>query len=342
MDRSERFQRINRLLTDRSVVSMEVIREVLEVSRATIKRDLEYMRDRLGAPIEWDNKRRGYCYAEPQPGQGQFSLPGFWLSADEIQAFLLMEDLLVQLQPSLLRQHLAPLRTRLEALLAKGRFNISEVRRRIRILRMASRTVEPKYFQIVCTATLSRRRLEIAYHNYSNDKETRRVVSPQRLIYYKANWYLDAWCHLRRALRSFAVDAIRQAIILTEAAREVAAASVDAHLGAGYGIYSGPARNKAILRFDSEAARWVAREQWHPQQLQKAEPNGSLILEIPYSQDNELIMDVLRYGQRVEVLKPTSLREKVETSLREALDKYRPISTRSASDPGPISSKQSN
>jgi predicted DNA-binding transcriptional regulator YafY len=327
MDRTERIHRIDQLLKDRKVVSIKVFLEEMEVSRSTVKRDLEYMRSRLDAPIDWDNKRRGYCYVEQPPGQLRFSLPGLWLSADEIQAFLLMEDLLVQLQPSLLRQHLAPLRTRLEALLAKGRFSISEVRRRIRILRMASRTVEPKYFQIVCSATLSRRRLEIIYHNYSNDEETQRVVSPQRLIYYKANWYLDAWCHLRRALRSFAVDAIRKSIILTDAAREVATASVDAHLGAGYGIYSGPARNKAILRFDSEAARWVAREQWHPQQLQKVEPNGSLILEIPYSQDNELIMDVLRYGQRVEVLKPTSLRKKVETSLCEALGKYRPIST---------------
>jgi predicted DNA-binding transcriptional regulator YafY len=323
MDRSERFQRIDRLLTDRPAVSMKIIREVLEVSRATIKRDLEYMRDRLGAPIEWDNKRRGYCYAEPQPGQRRFSLPGLWLSGDEIQAFLLMEDLLAQLQPGLLRQHLTPLRTRLGALLASGNVKVTEVRRRIRILRMPSRTVQPKYFQIVCSATLSRRRLEMTYYNYSNDEETQRVVSPQRLIYYKANWYLDAWCHLRKALRSFAIDAIRKATVLTDSAREISDASIDAHLGVGYGIYSGSAQSTAILRFDPEAARWVAREQWHVRQVQKVEPNGSLVLEIPYSQDNELMMDILRYGQRVEVLKPSSLREKVEIALREALGKYK-------------------
>jgi predicted DNA-binding transcriptional regulator YafY len=325
MDRTERFRRIDQLLNDRKVVSMEALLEDMEVSRATIKRDLEYMRSRLHAPIEWDNKRRSYCYAEPQPGQARFSLPGLWLSADEIHAFLLMEDLLSQLQPSLLRQHLAPLRARLETLLADEHVEISEVRRRIRILRMPSRTVEPKHFQIVCTATLSRKRLELTYHNFTTGEETQRTVSPQRLIYYRANWYLVAWCHLRKALRSFAVDAIRSATILKADGREIKDTVIDAHLGVGYGIYAGPPRNIAILRFDPDAARWVAREQWHPHQVQKVELNGDLVLEIPYSQDHELIMDILRYGERVEVLKPDSLRKKVETALRGALDRYQRI-----------------
>ena len=141
MDRSERFHKIDQLLRERQIVSMQFLLGELEVSRATIKRDLEYMRDRLQAPIEWDVKRHGYHYF----GESQFSLPGLWLNAEEIQAFLLMEDLLAQLQPGLIRRHLAPLRTRLETLLATGRVKMSEVRGRIRILRMPARSVEPKH-----------------------------------------------------------------------------------------------------------------------------------------------------------------------------------------------------
>src|SRR6266566_5098281 len=91
MDRSERFHKIDRLLKDRPVVPMQLFLDELEVSHATVKRDIEYMRDRLHAPIEWDVKRRGYHYTE----QSQFSLPGLWLNAAEIQAFLLMEDQLI-------------------------------------------------------------------------------------------------------------------------------------------------------------------------------------------------------------------------------------------------------
>ena len=200
----------------------------------------------------------------------------------------------------------------------------SEVRRRVRILRMPARPVDPKYFQTVCNATLSRKRLQLVYYSRSNDEETRRVVSPQRLVYYRANWYLDAWCHLRKALRSFAVDAIRAAAILSVKAREVGDAALDADLGAGYGIYAGPARSTAVLRFAPEAARWVAREQWHVRQVQRYEADGFLTLEVPYSHDQEIVMDILRYGKSVQVIKPPSLREKVKAMLAEALHNYPP------------------
>jgi predicted DNA-binding transcriptional regulator YafY len=208
-------------------------------------------------------------------------------------------------------------------MLARSGVKKSEVRSRVRILKMPARSVEPRHFQIVCGATLSRKRLQLTYYNHSTGEETQRIVSPQRLIYYKANWYLDAWCHLRKALRSFAIDAIRVATILPVKTRDVSNAVLDVHLGGGYGIYAGKPRNLAILRFSPEAARWVAREQWHSLQVQKLTADGSLILEIPYSQDHELMMDIMRYGDRVEVLKPASLREKIVSALHKGLRKYR-------------------
>src|SRR6266481_4096764 len=185
MDRSERFYRIDQLLNDRSVVQMKVFLDELEVSLATVKRDLEYLRSRFGAPIEWDSKRAGYCYAKPLPGQPRFSLPGLWLSAEEIQAMLLLESLLSQMQPSLLRHGLAPFRSRLENLLAAAQIRGNEPRKRIRILKMPSRSVNPRHFQTVCSATLSRKRLELLYYNHSNGEETKRAVSPQRVVYYR-------------------------------------------------------------------------------------------------------------------------------------------------------------
>jgi predicted DNA-binding transcriptional regulator YafY len=322
MDRSERFYQIDQLLNEGKVATMKVFLEALEVSPATIKRDLEYLRSRFGAPIEWDRVRGAYYYAEPSSGESRFALPGLWLSAEEIQALLLMEDLLAQLQPGLLRQHLSPLRARLEGMFASGRMKVSEIRRRIRILRMPARPVEAKQFQAACSATLSRKRLALVYYSRSNDEETRRVVSPQRLVYYRANWYLDAWCHLRKALRSFAVDAIRAASLLSVNAREVSDAVLDAHLGMGYGIYAGKPQSVAVLRFAPEAARWVAREQWHPRQAQEYDADGFLVLQVPYSNDQELLMDILRYGGNVEVIKPPSLREKVEAALVDAVAKY--------------------
>ena len=106
------------------------------------------------------------------------------------------------------------------------------------------------------------------------------------------------------------MDAIRQAAILNIKARNVPDKTLDAELGSGYGIFAGRKTQTAVLRFTPERARWVTREQWHPKQ-KGYEKDGAYILEIPYSDDTELILDILRYGPDVKVLAPNSLRDKV-------------------------------
>jgi proteasome accessory factor C len=90
----------------------------------------------------------------------------------------------------------------------------------------------------------------------------------------------------------------------------------------GYGIFSGPAENTAVLLFDPEAARWVAEEEWHPEQRASTLPYGGLRLEVPYSNPQEIIMDILRHGPHVEVVQPASLRSAVAEAHREAAEKY--------------------
>jgi hypothetical protein len=119
-------------------------------------------------------------------------------------------------------------------------------------------------------------------------------------------------------MRRFAVDAVRLASVQEEPALEVAAATGQQ----GYGIFSGPAEHTAVLLFDPEAARWVAEEEWHPQQRASALPDGGLRLEVPYSNPQEIIMDILRHGPHVEVVSPASLRSAVAEQHRQAADKY--------------------
>ena len=106
---------------------------------------------------------------------------------------------------------------------------------------------------------------------------TEREVSPQRLVHYRDNWYLDGWCHLRKGLRSFSVDAIREAHILDKRARDVSERTLDAVLGSGYGIFSGRKVTWATLKFSPQSARWVAKEEWHPKQRGRFEPEQPLV-----------------------------------------------------------------
>lgn len=323
MDRTERFYKIQGLLERKGSVRLEEFLSELSISRATFKRDLEYLRDRLHAPIEWDRETRGYRFSRPDPLAPKFQLPGLWFNASEIRALLTMQHLLANLQPGLLEPHVQPLLTRLRQLLDTGDHPAEEVERRIRIIHLGARQLSLPHFEVVADALLARTRLAIVYRARGRNEVTEREVSPQRLVHYRENWYLDAWCHLREDIRSFSVDAIEQATALEKRARNVAERDLDEILASGYGIFSGSRTTWATLRFTSERARWVAAEQWHPQQRGRFETDGSYVLELPYSDPRELIMDVLRYGPDVEVVGPDTLRNAVRTQLAQAMALYK-------------------
>ncbi len=200
MDRTERFYRIDQLLNERRVVPLGVFLEDLGVSRATFKRDLEYLRDRLHAPIVWDREAGGYRF-EQAAEQPAYELPGLWFNPSEIHALLTMQHLLQNLQPGLLDAHVAPLLERIGSLMGEADHAPEEVQRRIRILHRGARGGVPRHFQVVSSALLSRKRLALVHYSRGNDRVTEREVSPQRLVFYRENWYLDAWCHLRSPLR---------------------------------------------------------------------------------------------------------------------------------------------
>jgi predicted DNA-binding transcriptional regulator YafY len=311
VDRTERFYKIDHLLRERGTVTTRTFLEELEVSLATFKRDIEYMKSRHHAPIEWDRDAGGYRLVQPDAAAPVYELPGLWFSPREAQALLTMHHLLETLKPTLLGAQLAPLKSRLEALIGAGDRPAHEVRRRIRVLSLGARRHEPKHFEVIAAAVLNRQRLKLAYWNRARDDVTEREVSPQRLVHYRENWYLDAWCHLRNGLRSFSLDAMRGVEMVAAKAKEVPEKELDAVLASGYGIFSGAKVEWATLRFTPQRARWVALEEWHPKQKARREADGSYVLEVPYASAEELAMDILRHGAEVEVLGPPALRPEI-------------------------------
>lgn len=319
MDRSERFKKIRQTLERSHAVAFEDLRALLEVSRATLNRDLAYLRDRLGTPIVFDRDARGYRIDRARSASGgQIELPGMWFSAPEIHALLTMQHLLANLDPGgLLAQHIEPLVARLNQLLGGGDDTAEEIRRRILIVGLGKRAMKLEHFERVGSALLRRKRMLIAYYSRGRGELAEREISPQRLVHYRENWYLDAWCHKRRGLRNFAVDSIRRAHILEKPAREITPKTVDAALGPGYGIFAGRRLKWATLRFTPERARWVAAEHWHPRQRGRFEDDGHYVLEIPYADHRELQMDILKHGAQVEVLAPAELRDLIAAQVGE-------------------------
>jgi len=321
MDLFDRIYCLHRVLNhSRYSVPHAVLQERLECSRATVNRVIRYMRDCLGAPIEYDRCAEGYHYVSA--GEHPYELPGLWFNASELYALLTVHRLLSEIQPGLLDSHLMPLRERIERMLRSRDASQGDITSRIRILSMASRRVDPEHFPVVADAVLRRKRLNIIYHGRADNKTTERVVSPQRLAHYRDNWYLDAWDHTKQALRSFSVDRLRHVQVLDKLAKEISESKLNEHFASAFGIFAGKPKHTAVLRFTPERSRWVADETWHPEQ--KGRFDGEhYVLEVPYADHRELVMDIMRHGPEVEVIAPEALRAEVKDHLERARLSYK-------------------
>jgi proteasome accessory factor C len=321
VDKFDRIFQLHAILSSRRTpIPLEELMAKLECSKSTVLRTINTLKNHLNAPVVFDADAGGYKYGKPETGEA-FELPGLWFTAHELQALALMQRLIKDAGGGLLEEHFGALAKRLDELTKHQRLNLGEAQQRLRFPAIAARPAGTN-FNTVAQATLKRQKLWLEYHARSTDEVTERTVSPQRIVHYREAWYLDAWDEGKDALRSFSIDRIRRATVLDERALDVPEAELDDHYATAYGIFGGKADKVAVLRFTPERARWVADEQWHPQQEGTWLADGSYELRIPYRQSHELVMDVLRHGDSVVVTAPEELRKQLVERLNRAGARY--------------------
>jgi proteasome accessory factor C len=323
MDRFDRIFKLHTLFANRRTpISMEALKQELQCSRATVARALEEMEDYLGAPVEYDRKRKGYYYNR-RDGAHPYELPGLWFSADELHGLLICQHLLTRIGPGILQEQIRHLQSRIEQLLALHPEAAKPKLANVKFLTVGGRRLsDSRHFQNAAAALFGGKRLRIDYRARSSDELTRRDISPQNILCYRDNWYLDAWCHLREELRIFAVDKIESAEILPEDAITLPESELHTYFASAYGIFSGAAQHTAVLVFSAERARWIADEHWHPEQQTKWLDDGRFELRVPFNDHRELLMDILKYGADVEVKEPAFLVEAVKVQVRKMQETY--------------------
>ncbi len=316
MDRFTRIMALHRSLARRRTpVSVGTLKQEMECSASTVKRAVRELRYTVGAPVIAEPDGTGCHY--DRMDRCHWQLPGLWFTANQLCALATIDRLLETLAPSLLGPLLAPMQIRIDELLGKTGTAGTDLARRLKVLPMAARSISEAVFGPVTTALLARKHLTFRYRN-----DAARRVSPQRLAHYRDNWYLDAWCHNRLALRTFALNRMSDVAPIDQPAEEIPDDQLDAHFATAYGIFAGLANKEAVLRFKGETAERVAEERWHPAQHSRWLPDGRHELRVPYRDHRELVMDVLRHGPDVEVAAPLALREEVHRRHREAATLY--------------------
>lgn len=330
MNRMDRIYKLDALLANGRSRSLDFLLGELEISRATFKRDLRFMKDRFNAPIAWDRETRGYRMAGSSdatlPDGPRYELPGLWFNQKELLALATMQQLLSSIDDSgPIASQLAPIMDRVMRQLGHEKEEAQELAQRVKLISTSTRLNDLAHFEVVGSALVKRRRLKIEYKaRGSSQSMSERVVSPQRLIYYRSNWYLGAWCHQSDGIRTFSLDSILSSMVLKTAAKRLSRRALDNYFSSGYGIFGGGERQWASLLFNRNAARYVEGEVWHAEQRSREYDDGSYLLEVPYAHSNELIMDVLRHGADVQVLAPTALRDEIRKRVEALAELYNP------------------
>lgn len=318
MDKITRIYKLHEILKiTRYPLTSKQIAESLQCSSRSINRHINEYIDEFGAPIE-KTKEHKYQYTDKT-----FELPGIWLNATELIALATMQSILKDVETGIFKQQFKLFENQIQKIYQKGKIE-KDIFDRIKVINIGKRCFNEEQYIHIAEALIRRKQIEITYKSRGNIEQeaTRRIISPQRLIRYRDNWYLDCYCHLREGLRTLALEQI--SIITTKGnkAKEIPQDQLNQHFGTAYGIFGGTPDKTAILKFTPYRAQWISHEQWHPDQIGELNNDGSYTLQLPYLNDKELLLDILRFGADVKVLEPQPLKEEVKKRLKQALEQY--------------------
>ncbi len=304
----ERFLWFDERVKAKAFPNAAKLAERFEISAKTAQRAIEFMRDRLAAPLEYVPAERGYRYTDEA-----YELPGSWIGAQELTALLVAYRLASTIPDKKLKRSCAAMLKRILARHGIGdAISMEDLEQKVSVKNIAYSRADGPVFHQVLEHLLHSRPLKIEYYSPHRDETTLRDILPLHLLHYMGTWHIIAHCGLKNDLRDFVVSRIKS---LKDSERELApaysAAQVKSFIRRNFGIMNSPDATMVRLRFAPQVAPWVAELVWHPTQELVREPDGALTLSFPVADFREVKREVLKYGAQVSVLSPPTLREEI-------------------------------
>jgi predicted DNA-binding transcriptional regulator YafY len=278
-----------------------------EMSAKTAQRDIDFMRDRLYCPLEYDVSRKGYYYEDET-----FTLPMVYFSSRELSSLLIARKMLQDVSGGYLVEEISSILEKITNVLNRHMSKGDQVDDAFSFQVMAYSPVPEQVFKAVLESCLKKRRLKFTYYSPARDEKSERTVDPYHLFNYMGAWHLIGNCHLRKSVRDFALGRITDASISVETFEKPPGFNMKEFFQSSFGIYKGKSIREVTLRFSPLKTRWIRDQVWHKDQKMKFLEDGSLELSFPVADFSEIRMEILRHGALVEVIKPKSLRELIK------------------------------
>ena len=313
----ERFLWFDQRVRAKKYPNATRLAEQFEMSVKTAQRDIEFMRDRLSCPLVYDQGEKGYYYAD-----ATFSLPSFYISSEELSALLITRNVLQGIRAPSIGNELSLLTGKITAILKRHVVDEEIINDAVSIQLVAYVPPPEEVFRNVLDGCLRRKRLAFSYCSPASGQRTVREVDPYHLFNYMGTWHLVGYCHLRKGLRDFNLVRIKDITVLQETFTLRDNFSVQRYFNSAFGLYKGKERREVTLRFTPEKAKWVQDQVWHKDQKKTVLNDGSLELTFPVADFSEITMEILKHGSGVKVIRPESLRSRIQREAEEIVRLY--------------------
>jgi proteasome accessory factor B len=282
----------------------------LEVSTKSIHRDLEFMRDRLQLPIEYDASRFGYHYTEEVS-----SFPTVQITEGELFALIVAEKALQQYRGTNFEKPLLSAIRKMEQSLPDTiSLNLAEVEQTISFRTRAEPILNLEIFDALAKATAHRQQLALAYRKPGGQQTESRLVDPYHLANINGEWFLFAWDHARKDIRTFVPARVRAVKPTGKTFERPQKFSLEKRLRDSFGVHSGEGEFDVVLRFNARVADYIREKKWHESQQLRELKGGGVELRFKLSSLLEIERWVLSWGGDAVVVKPRQLAESVRAS----------------------------
>ncbi|MDP8219071.1 MAG: YafY family protein [Candidatus Theseobacter exili] len=275
-----------------------------EISTKTAQRDIEFMRDRIAAPLEYDVSQKGYYCSDKN-----FELPPVWLRSDEIIAYILAERIATAIPDETLK---ASLKTLIEKICIDSDINIQDIQQKFSLTNIRYSPIDSTVFNDVVNALINEQSLQITYHSPYQNSTSSRKIYPLHLLDYRGSWYLVAWCHSKQEMRKFMLSRIVEHELIQDIPKPIfTVTNIKDYLRENFGLFSGETKYIVKAKFYGNAADLAMEQIWHKNQIVTKTDDGSIVLEIPVSELDEIRNELMSFGSFVEVLEPLELKNQI-------------------------------
>jgi proteasome accessory factor B len=282
----------------------------IEVATKTIHRDIEFMRDRLNLPIEYDSHRNGYFYTEDVS-----AFPTMQITEGELFALVVAEKALQQYRgTSFEKPLLSAIRKMEQALPDTISLNLADVGQTISFRTRAEPILNLGIFDALAKAVAHRRQIELAYRKPGRKVTEPRVVDPYHLANINGEWYLFAYDHVRKDIRTFVPARVQSVKPTGKTFERPQKFSLEKRLRGSFGVHSGGGEYEVVIRFNARAADYIREKKWHESQQLRELQGGGVELRLKLSSLEEIERWILSWGGDAVVVKPRELAEAVKQS----------------------------